>query len=201
MTQLFVVDNGVHNVSLDKMHQYTYWHKFHEYFTSPAGREHYKVLAYLASQCSDGDTVYDIGTYVGMSAIALATNEKVDVITYDIFNHFDNPTIKQHVHSIKNIEFRLGDCLGDLEELSKATLIVLDIEPHDGVEEMKIIEALKEAGFRGICVCDDIYVNEGMKQFWGAVPLKKVDITQYGHWSGTGVIVFDDTFADVVVKS
>jgi hypothetical protein len=29
--------------------------------------------------------------------------------------------------------------------------------------------------------------------------MKKVDITQYGHWSGTGVIVFDDTFADVIV--
>jgi predicted O-methyltransferase YrrM len=200
MTHTFVVDENVHNVSLEKMHQYTYWHRFHEYFTSLAGREHYKVLAHLASQCNDGDTVYDIGTYVGMSAIALATNEKINVVTYDIFNHFDNPTIKTQVHSIKNINFVLGDCMGDLEELSKATLIVLDIEPHDGLEEMKIIDALRDAGFKGICVCDDIFVNDGMKQFWNNVTLKKVDITQYGHWSGTGVIVFDENFADVVVR-
>lgn len=199
MTHIFTVDKNVCNTSLDKMHQYTYWHEFHEYFTAPAGTEHYKVLAHLASQCIDTDTVYDIGTYVGMSAIALATNEKINVVTYDIVNHFTDATIKKHIQSIKNIEFRIGDCLWDIDELAKATLIVLDIEPHDGIEEMNIIDALKHAGFRGICVCDDIYVNDGMKQFWNAVSLKKVDITQYGHWSGTGVIVFDETFADVVV--
>jgi hypothetical protein len=93
------------------MHQYTNWHKFHEYeyCKESAGKEHYIVLSYLASQCSDGDIVYDIGIYVSMSAIALATNEKITVVTYDVFNHFIDSIIKTQVQSINNIEFRLGD--------------------------------------------------------------------------------------------
>ena len=38
-----------------------------------------------------------------------------------------------------------------------------------------------------------------MQDFWEWVDLKKYDISKYGHWSGTGVIVFDETSYDVSI--
>lgn len=184
-------------MSLSKMYPYTSWHEFHQYFSAPAGQEHYKLLGYLASQCFDGDKVYDIGTFVGMSAMAMSVKPTINVITYDIEDHFPNDASKMHVYSIKNIDFRMRDCLHDMQEISTAKLVLLDIEPHDGHQEKIIIDAMVNSGFKGICVCDDIHVNDGMERWWQAIPQKKYDVSKYGHWSGTGIIVFDEKVVDV----
>lgn len=195
----FHISDDVFETSLAKMYPYTSWHQFHQYFSSPAGQEHYKLLGYLASQCPDGDIVYDIGTYVGMSAMAMSIKPTVKVITYDLEDHFPNDASKKHVHSIKNIEFRMKDCLQDMQDIARATLVLLDIEPHDGVQEHNIVDAMNKAGFKGICVCDDINVNDAMKTWWQSITLKKYDVSKYGHWSGTGIIVFDDKVVDVEI--
>ena len=84
-------------------------------------------------------------------------------------------------------------------------LLFLDVDPHDGLQEINIIQALLTIGYTGIIVCDDIHLNEQMEDWWSVkMPtffpqLKQVDLTKYGHWSGTGAIVFDSSKYDIVI--
>jgi hypothetical protein len=75
----------------------------------------------------------------------------------------------------------------------------LDIDPHDGTTETQFLDALHTNGFRGIILCDDIKLNDGMKEFWDGIPshLKKVDLTAWGHWSGTGAVIYDPSYIDL----
>lgn len=184
---------------LSALYPYAKYHEFFPFFMKGPGQEHYSLLAHLSKQCSPGSTVLDIGTFTGFSALALAANPDIKVITYDLVDNIPNdgtPTIRQ----VPNIDYRIQNCLEDIETMLKAPLISLDVDPHDGMQEVEIITSLIRAGYKGIVVCDDIYKNDGMKAFWNWVPLKKVDVSRYGHWSGTGIVVFDPSVHDIVVQ-
>lgn len=148
----------------------------------------------------EGETIIDIGTHIGYSALAMAFNPKVNVVSYDLYDHFSKmaPTTARDV---PNITFLLKNCITDAQNLSQSPFIFLDVDPHDGVQEKEIINALAEAGFKGIMVCDDIYKNTEMRAFWDWVPYKKYDISKFGHWSGTGLIVFDQNEYDVDIRT
>jgi hypothetical protein len=60
-------------------------------------------------------------------------------------------------------------------------------------------QVLMSSGYKGVVLADDIRLNDKMRAFWQWVPLKKFDVTHYGHHSGTGVIVFDAAVCDVAV--
>ena len=51
---------------------------------------------------------------------------------------------------------------------------------------------LKENNYRGFVICDDIwYFNEMRNNFWYKIEDEfKYDLTDLGHWSGTGVVFF-----------
>ena len=51
-------------------------------------KEHYKLLAYLSSFFNN-ETIVDIGTYRGLSALALSYNSSNKIITYDIIDNFN----------------------------------------------------------------------------------------------------------------
>lgn len=76
--------------------------------------------------------------------------------------------------------------------LLQSSFILLDIDPHDGVLEYEFYEWLCDNDYRGFMVCDDIWYFEGMrKNFWYKIPYEhKIDLTEEGHWSGTGIIRF-----------
>ena len=57
----------------------------------------------------------------------------------------------------------------------------------------RIFDALKKKGFSGIVLVDDIKLTEGIKTFWNEIEHKKYDLTKYGHWSGTGLVIFDSS--------
>lgn len=151
------------------------------YAQMTADREHYRLLAYLSSRMSNC-TVYDIGTYRGLSAIALSANTTNQVVSYDIVDYVQ-------CSKPDNVEFRIGDCYQD-SELLKSPLISLDVDPHDGVFEPKFIQYLQDNNYHGILVLDDIHLNESMNNFWNQVTQTKFDLTEYGHYSGTGLVVF-----------
>lgn len=195
----FVIDPSVKNISLTKQFPYTTWHEYTRYFLLEAGVEHYKLLAFLSQQCPEGSTVIDIGTHVGYSALAMAYPDHVNVVSYDLYDHFSQKQMK-NAYDYPNITFKIANCVNDVETLLKAPLIMLDVDPHDGIQEKEIIELLMKHNYKGVVVCDDILKNQEMKDFWSWVPLKKLDVTQYGHWSGTGIIVFDETVHDVIVN-
>jgi len=199
-------------------HPYFDWHRNAMFLSKD--REHYRLLAYLALctlRSDPSSVVLDIGTYIGMSAAVMglarsaftssSTND-VDgigaVISYDIVDHFrfprltGSPCAKDIPASLAKIEFVIGNVLERLDDhvlKGHARLIVLDTD-HDGVFEGAIYGALTTLGYRGLLVLDDIHLNQRMKDFWGSIKHKKVDATSVGHWSGTGVVVFDPSYVD-----
>lgn len=160
--------------------------EYQGYFDEPAGREHYRLLEKLSSEASG--TIIDVGTLYGSSALALAANPDVRVITYDIKNHIP---VNAGIRSVPNIEFRIRDgVLAVPDFVSETQLIVLDIDPHDGIQEAAFFEALEQHGYKGIVVCDDIHLNPAMEAWWSGIKQPKEDVTPQGHWSGTGIVSF-----------
>lgn len=156
--------------------------EYREFFPGEPGREHYKLLAYLASQF-DGATIFDVGTDAGCSAMALSHHVNNHVISYDIVNR------RRSDFRLPNVEFRIGNVLEHGDELVRAPLISLDTA-HEGPFEHEFYQFLAASPFRGLLVLDDIYLNEPMKAFWDSITHKKFDVTNFGHWSGTGLVIF-----------
>lgn len=199
----FKIDASIKDVDISKLTPYTKWHPHYIYFPREMGLEHYKLLAYLSSQCENGEKVYDIGTFVGYSALALAYNPNVNVVTYDLYNLFPN-TADLTAKAYPNITFKIADCTtpAEVQEIAKSPLVFLDVDPHDGIQEPQIFKSLEDAGFKGILLLDDIHLNEGMRNFWNWIPekYKKYDISKYGHHSGTGLVVFDEAHVNVCIE-
>lgn len=97
------VDSGALNVDISAYHQYTQGHPFTEQW--------YKLLAYLSSQLPKGSKVADLGTNRGDSAIALASNPDVFVMTFDIEDRVGTPVGQKTYKDLENIDFYFGDCL------------------------------------------------------------------------------------------
>lgn len=144
-------------------------------------QEHYRLLCYLSTLVNN-TTIYELGTYQGASALCLAYNKSNYVISYDVVHCIE-------VERQPNIEFRLGDYKKD-SNIINSPLIFIDVT-HDGVLEQEIYDYLSDNNYKGITVWDDILLNREMINFWGNVKREKIDLTHVGHFSGTGVIVFE----------
>jgi predicted O-methyltransferase YrrM len=180
---------------------YTTWHSNTEYFSRPAGQEHYRLVAYIAAHFESGTCFADLGTSLGFSALALALNPRHKVLTYDITDLIPK-TDARTVNTVPNIERRLENCLAvsALQEIVMCPFIVLDVDPHDGMQEWAMVQVLSSSGYKGVVLADDILLNENMRAFWRWVPQKKLDVTRYGHASGTGLIIFDEIAFDVSLE-
>ena len=201
----FVASSKIYDEDVTEMLPYAKYyknigHKDHSYYFTLDKGEHYKLISHLSKQCPDGSTVIDIGTFLGYSALSLAINPNVSVVTYDIEEMIVQKEGMKSMLDVPNITYRIKNCLDDVPSLLPAPLIILDVDPHDGVQEIDIIQALINHNYKGVVICDDIKLNDGMKRFWEWVPLKKVDITAFGHLTGTGAIVFDPAIHDLVVE-
>jgi predicted O-methyltransferase YrrM len=206
------VNELVHNEDLTEYSKYVEWKQdVLEFFKADAGREHYKLLSFLVKQLPPQTIVGDIGTCYGLSGVALAVNPNVAVISYDIVDCFEAYSNlskgKLTMKDCPRVYYRVANCLepSELAIIKNLPLLFLDVDPHDGLQEINIIQALIKVGYTGIIVCDDIHLNPQMEDWWSVkMPaffpqLKRVDLTRYGHWSGTGAIVFDSSKYDIVV--
>jgi hypothetical protein len=162
-------------------------------FNSRPGREHYKLLSYLSTKF-ENSIILDIGTHQGASALALSYNPTNTVHTFDIVDK-----VPAGIRARENIRFSM-DNLFDLsgqakwrETILSAAFIVLDVDPHNGSMEIDMYNYLKEIGYSGFVVCDDIWHFKEMRdKFWYQVPYsERYDVTDLGHWSGTGIISFN----------
>ena len=192
------LDEGINSIDLSSYNQYVSWHHLNAWFPGEVGENHHKLLAYLSSQLPDNSFVVDLGTQFGASALSLSYNKNVKVQTYDIGDYI--PQGKKSYRDVPNITSIQGSCFNYVKNFAGASIILLDISPHDGADERKMIGMLLENDYKGLLICDDINLSEAMKNFWNDVPLKKHDVTRYGHWSGTGIIVFDKETIDVRVS-
>ena len=159
-----------------------------------SGKQEYRLYSYLSSLFND-ITILDIGTFKGRSAVSLSHNDNNKVISYNILDQIKNKNHK--IYSKHNIEFRIKDVLKDLnkEFVSKLKIVMIDID-HFGSIESLIMNKLYKEGFSGIIILDDIHhpfpkEKKLMENLWKNINLKKYDVTKYGHFSGTGIVIMN----------
>lgn len=162
------------------------WLRETGYLLRMPGEEHYRLLAYL-STWFDGRVVFDVGTGGGHSALALSWNRGNRVISLDLGNF--RATLNEG--SLPNVEFRIGECT-EQPELLESALVFLDTSPHDGANEKKLFDHLVAGGFRGLLVMDDVNSHQfpGVRALWNRIEVPKIELTAFGHHSGTGLINF-----------
>jgi predicted O-methyltransferase YrrM len=159
--------------------------------------EHYKLLAGFVSVLKP-KVIIEIGTATGLSALALKEKLPKDgkVHTFDLFSYQqDSQTV------LKESDFsdhRLLQHVDDLSQsqtmkqyspiLREASLIFIDAT-HDGALEKKLLDMLCHIPFDHpvYLLFDDIRVWSMLKM-WREITLPKLDLTSFGHWSGTGIV-------------
>jgi predicted O-methyltransferase YrrM len=158
--------------------------------------EHYHLLASLV-RCLKPSRVTEIGTYTGLSALTILTTLPKDakLTTYDIL-----PWAQIEGSALRSEDFadgRLAQRIGNLADpqfygrnqdvLLESELIFVD-GPKDGRFEPAFIELLLKTPRKkpALLMFDDIRLWN-MLRVWAELPLPKLDLTSFGHWSGTGI--------------
>ena len=183
------------------------WHI--PYANGKYGIEHYPLLATISSQIKN-KKILDLGTYSGISAIALnygnlKYGNNNTIYSYDISSDNLIPDIFKDTE----ITFRTDDLFHPVtreinkEHILSSDLIFIDVDPHEGIVEYDMYMWLKENNFKGLLIFDDIHLGTGhlgstsgtsMQMFWNTIDDNyKVDITPLGHASGTGIVSFNLT--------
>lgn len=162
--------------------------------------EHYRLLRSLVKVLDLKNTI-EIGTFTGMGAVSLIAGmgDHGHVTTFDIV-----PWDQLDTHLSKDLfeQGKVRQILADLsnpdefakhrELISQAELIFCDA-PKDGVFEYKFLDLLTTIKPKSKCllVLDDIrFLN--MTNLWWSIESPKLDLTSFGHWSGTGLIDISD---------
>lgn len=159
--------------------------------------EHYRLLAALVRTLRPR-TVIEVGTFTGMGTLALmqelppaASVTTFDLLGWETFDDtwlapsdFESGRARQVLHDIS--------APGGIEPhralFESADLIFVD-GPKDGHTEARILanlETLKLAP-HVVIVFDDIRVMN-MVDTWRRIARPKMDLSSFGHWSGTGLI-------------
>lgn len=159
--------------------------------------EHYRLLAACVEHLKPR-LVVEIGTFNGLSALAMKSRLPAGgrVVTYDIAPW---TTFRGTALMAEDFDGQLEQRLGDLSEpdffaaqvdtLDAADLVLLD-GPKDGRFEPTFLERYLPIfdGRDTVLVIDDTrFIN--MIQLWRDLPYPKLDITSFGHWTGTGLVV------------
>lgn len=158
--------------------------------------EHYRLLKAIAEELNP-KVVIEVGTYTGMGTLSLSqgVSESSKIHTYDIVPWDQLPT---HLSSDFFSSEKVTQHLADLAEpvtfkenqgiLQSADFIFCD-GPKDGRFEYKFMSLLtnlppKESR---ILMLDDIRFKN-MIDLWRSIASPKLDLSSFGHWSGTGLI-------------
>lgn len=166
----------------------------HALSTRQNNKEHYELLACI-SYFMNNKLIIDAGTYQGLSAAHLAVNTSNKIVSYDI----EDKNVNLEWISKPNITFKKMAVLDDLEFVLCSDLIFLDIDPHDGIQEQLISDALIKRNYTGVVIADDIHYFEGMRTWWKSLPGIKIDLTSLGHFSGTGLWILPSTKVDISI--
>ena len=153
-----------------------------------AGQSEYRLYAWLSTQ-SNNTTILDVGTRTGGSALALSYNEKNNVISYDLVEQGASSGISK-----SNVEFKIQDFRNDdTLDFDNISIIMIDVDPHDGTTEEEMFLFLEEKGWKGIVLLDDIGPQwPEIEDFWNRITFPKINVTEVGHMSGTGLVNFDE---------
>ena len=101
---------------------------------------------------------------------------------------FDNNKVVQIISDLSNTD----EFEKHVDLLNDAEIIFMDA-PKDGIFEYKFISLISQLKpkKKKILILDDIrFVN--MIDLWISIESPKIDISSFGHWSGTGLIDISD---------
>ena len=156
--------------------------EYQKYYTDKSKREHYRLLTHLSNQFNN-EIFLDIGTLKGCSALALSTNQTNTVHSFNLVEQ------RELSEGLNNINFYVDNIInGKYDDLIlKSKLILLDTF-HDGSFEIMFYNYIKNLGYVGTLILDDIYLNNDMINFWNQINDDKIDATNIGHSTGTGVV-------------
>ena len=161
----------------------------------PAGHTEYHLYAYL-SHLVNNTSILDIGTLFGGSALALSDNHNNSVISYDLMS------IETHIpgnFEKENIVLEVRNFMEDDLDYSNVDFILIDVDPHDGKQEPPMIQFLVDKGFEGLILLDDILLP-GITPMWNSLEYEKYNVTEIGHYSGTGILNIGKKFELEFIK-
>jgi predicted O-methyltransferase YrrM len=161
--------------------------------------EHYKLLAGLTLALKP-EVAIEIGTATGLSALCMKKflPQGSRIVTFDVipWQQYPNSLLQQEDFSDGSLVQEVAN-LADMNAieknydlLSQATLIFIDAV-HDGALEKKLVENFQKIRFQKkvYIVFDDIR-TWNMLKMWREIRFPKIDLTSFGHWSGTGLVEF-----------
>jgi hypothetical protein len=154
--------------------------------------EGYKFYSYL-SKMVPNTTIIDVGTWDGASAYAFADEETNKVITYDIVRKPAQETIVK-----SNIELRIMDFIEDDSiNYDEVSIVMIDVDPHDGIQEPPMIKHLLKNNWEGILVMDDISFElfPVLASYWKSLKFPKFNLADVAHFTGTGVACIGNKYS------
>ena len=159
--------------------------------------EHYKLLAGLVLACKP-KRVIEIGTAQGLGALSLKGSLPVgsELITLDLIpwtefersmllpSDFEDGRLRQVLGDLSDREF--FDSFADT--LSVCDLLFVDA-PKNVHFERALLDNLSSIRLppNAMVIFDDIRLWN-MLRIWRGITRPKLDLTSFGHWSGTGII-------------
>jgi len=159
--------------------------------------EHYKLLNALVQETKPR-LILEIGTYTGLSALAMlaALPPEGRLVTVDIIpwqqipgsflrpSDFESGKLQQLVCDLGRHE--VAEQHSNL--LRNGDFFLVDAS-KDGDFEYRLMEQLKLVGLKpgALVVFDDIRFWNMLK-LWREITQPKLDLSSFGHWSGTGLV-------------
>lgn len=200
MKQIHLSKHDLDQIDLSQLGKYLEYDKSSaEHFLQPPGKEPFKLIARLSSLV-DSPVLYDIGTDKGSEALALSYDSSKKVFTYDFYDYIPEDT-NRDIRQKPNIKRKITNCLNDIQDILETDLVVLDLKTYDGLIQEEIIESLINKGYKGLLLIDDIKLSQEMWTLWNNIKQTKIDLSDIGHWSGTGLVIFDDSRFHVTVDT
>jgi predicted O-methyltransferase YrrM len=157
--------------------------------------EHYRLLAALVAELG-AQHVVEIGTFQGVASLAMFSqlSDSGRLTTFDVIpwaqiqptvlraTDFANGRLKQEIADLQDFatleKYR--------EVFQRADFIFVDAA-KDGVMEQRFIENFRRLGLpQGPLVMFDDIREWKMLRIWNDITEPKLDVTSFGHWTGTG---------------
>lgn len=159
--------------------------------------EHYRLLAGLVAHMKPSRCV-DIGTFTGMSAKIMVdfAPQNCKIHTFDVlpWGSFRTHLGQDQFDSGKVVQYLVG--LSQESVFSQYSSLIDDADiifcdaPKDDIFERQFLKNLSQFRFkkkRRYLLLDDIkFIN--MFSVWRSIKSPKLDMTSFGHWSGTGIV-------------
>lgn len=203
---------AINKNSLDLVSHHTI-DNYRRHMMNDAGKEHYALLHYISTTYGDCRHFMDIGTRYVASALALGSNFRTPVWTFDL------PDSKERLAAFRgkaegewqsavkssgvSVTFYNLDLLEvpdpDFRRYTGTWFIMLDTHhlPYTVPFEREFFQRLLDTNFRGILGLDDIHLNDEMRRWWTELKDNAAkggytvhDVTAVGHVTGTGLVDF-----------